>query len=63
MGDVVNLRLARKAKARTEKDAQAAENRTRYGQSKQERVLNKALGKRQGKHLDSHKMTRDPDSQ
>mgnify|MGYP003430928544 CR=1 FL=1 len=63
MGDVVNLRLARKAKARTEKDAQATENRVRYGQTKQERKVNKALDQLLGKRLDGHKLTREPDIQ
>ncbi len=34
MVEIVNLRRARKAKARQEKEAQAAENRVRHGRSK-----------------------------
>lgn len=34
MGDVVNLRLARKAKARTDREATAAANRAQFGQTK-----------------------------
>ena len=37
MGDVVNLRQARKQKARAEKEEQAQANRARHGRSKAER--------------------------
>ncbi len=37
MGDVINLRAARKAKARKAADATAQENRAAFGQSKAER--------------------------
>jgi hypothetical protein len=33
MGDVINLRQARKARARAEKEAQAQENRARFGRT------------------------------
>ena len=42
-GDVINLRLARKRRAREEAEAAAAANRTRYGRSKQEKLLTGAL--------------------
>ena len=35
MGDVVNLNKARKARDKRDAEARAAENRTRFGQSKQ----------------------------
>ena len=37
MTDIVNLRLARKAKARTTKEADAAANRAAFGRTKAER--------------------------
>lgn len=37
MGDVINLRQARKAKGRLDKARQAAENRVRYGQTAEQR--------------------------
>ncbi len=37
--EVVNLKKVRKAKARLAKDAQAAVNREKFGQTKAERVL------------------------
>lgn len=35
--DIVNLRQARKAKARAEKEKQASENRARFGRTKAEK--------------------------
>jgi hypothetical protein len=36
--DVINLRRARKHKARADKDQQAAENRVRHGRTKAEKL-------------------------
>lgn len=38
MGDVINLRLARKARARVDAAAKAAENRARHGRTKAEKA-------------------------
>ncbi|HWW65975.1 MAG TPA: DUF4169 family protein [Sphingomonadaceae bacterium] len=38
MGDVINLRRARKAKARVEAEKRAASNRTRHGRTKAEKA-------------------------
>ena len=53
--DIVNLNKARKAKARTEKKAQAAENRVRFGQSKAERVKRDAETELADRRLDGIK--------
>ena len=37
MAEIVNLRQARKNRARAAKDARAAENRTRFGRAKAEK--------------------------
>ena len=37
MAEIVNLKLVRKRKARDEKDAQAAENRVKFGRTKAEK--------------------------
>ena len=42
MGDLVNLRQFRKAKARTEKEAAADQNRISFGRTKQEKTLTDA---------------------
>ena len=39
MSEVINLRLARKARARTQAQQQAEENRARHGQTKAARQL------------------------
>ncbi len=41
MGEVVNLRLARKRKARAEHDAKATANRALHGRSKSEKIAEK----------------------
>jgi hypothetical protein len=63
MGEVVNLRRARKAKVRVGKEAEARENRIRFGQTKQERALNKAIERIDGKRLDGHRLPTEADSQ
>ncbi len=55
MGEVVNLRRARKDRARREKDAQAQENRTAFGRSKSERTLTSANARLETRRLDAHK--------
>ncbi len=42
MGEIVNLKQARKRKARGEADATAAENRAKHGRSKAEREVEAA---------------------
>lgn len=54
MGDVINLRLARKVKRREEKEAKAAENRVRFGLTKAERGSAEADRSRVARHLDGH---------
>jgi hypothetical protein len=42
MAEIINLRMARKAKARSEAEKQAAENRVVFGQKKGEKSARKA---------------------
>jgi hypothetical protein len=65
MPDPINLRQARKAKARAVKDAAAAQNRVTFGQSKAVTSLTKAktaLASRRldGAHLE-RKQSHEPD--
>ncbi|MCP1471543.1 hypothetical protein J3E64_003254 [Sphingobium sp. OAS761] len=46
MGDVINLRQARKARARAEKAEQAVSNRVRFGRTKAQRLAEAAEDKR-----------------
>ncbi len=56
MGEVVNLRLARKRKARAEHDAAAAANRALHGRSKGEKTAAKATREREKALLDGHRL-------
>jgi hypothetical protein len=61
VAEVVNLRQARKAKVRAEKEAKAAQNRAHYGRSRSERqreAMERALAR---KNLDGQR--RDPESE
>ena len=59
MGEVVNLRLARKRAAREAKDARAERNRTVYGCSKAEREGASLEREREAVLLEGHR--REPD--
>lgn len=52
MAEVINLRLARKAKARVAATKDAAENRVRHGQTKAERARAKAEAAQAARLLD-----------
>lgn len=60
MGDVVNLRQARKAKARTEKQKLADANRALFGRSKAEKTKQLAERDQLAKLVDGHKRGGDP---
>ena len=55
MGDVVNLRRARKSRQRREQEKQAQENRAAFGRAKAERILTTALREKDAEKLDAHK--------
>ena len=59
MADIINLRRARKDKARTDREMVAAENRLKFGQSKSERKLKDALQQQADQNLDAHKRDTD----
>ncbi|WP_421855111.1 DUF4169 family protein [Novosphingobium sp.] len=52
MGEVVNLRLARKAAARRSKEAEAAANRLAHGRTRTEREATAAEATRAARLLD-----------
>jgi len=60
MSDVVNLKGARKAKARADAEAKAQANRIAYGRTKTEKRTSKAEREAADRKLDGHK--RDDDS-
>ena len=56
MGDVVNLRHARKAKARAAAEGEATANRLAFGRTKDERRRLKAERETEAKRLDAHRL-------
>ncbi len=56
---MVNLRMARKRRDRTAKEAQAERNRFEHGRSKAERELARARNEKAERHLDASR--REPD--
>ena len=56
MGDVINLRIARKASARRTKEAEAAINRAAHGRTRGERAAAKAEADRAARLIDGAKL-------
>ena len=55
MNEIINLKRARKAKARSEAEAGAAANRIAHGRTKSEKQQTKAEADAVSRHLDAHK--------
>jgi hypothetical protein len=55
MADIINLRQARKQKARADKDATAAGNRAKFGRTKGEKLRDAKEKAQADKHIDGHK--------
>jgi hypothetical protein len=62
MGEVVNLRNHRKAKARADRSAKAASNRTRFGRSLAERRLVETAELKRARELDGRRLESEDDS-
>jgi hypothetical protein len=56
MAEIVNLRRARKAKTRAEKDRAADANRTKHGVAKSTRDLAKARVEKASRNNDAHRL-------
>ena len=62
MTEIINLNQKRKAKARTEKEKKASENRIKFGRTKGEKKAEKLQSDRAERHLQGHKReTENPD--
>jgi len=59
MGEVINLRQARKAKARAEKEAKAQENRARFGRTRAEKQRDADAAERGARTLEGHRLDKD----
>jgi hypothetical protein len=57
MGELINLRRARKSRLRTEKDAQASENRMKFGLTRLEKTEQAKRTERESKALDGHRLS------
>jgi hypothetical protein len=55
MAEIISLSKARKAKARTEKEANAEANRLKFGRTKAEKLKDAAEKAQAEKHIDGHK--------
>jgi hypothetical protein len=55
MADIVNLNQARKAKAKADGKARAAENRAKFGRTKGEKTLEAVRSAKQKRDLDGAK--------
>ena len=58
MAEPVNLNRARKAKARSDAESQAVENRAKFGRTKAERKLDQARAEAASRRLDAGKRER-----
>jgi hypothetical protein len=56
MGDVFNLRKARKSAERSQQQQAAAANRIKFGRSKAERNIEAARTAKSRRHLDQHRV-------
>ncbi len=61
MAEIINLRQARKRKARSDKEAKAAENRVTFGRTKEERRLAEAEKDLAVRRLEGHKRDETPE--
>ena len=59
MGEIVNLRMARKRKAREDAARDAEQNRITFGRSKNERKLTEAERALEAKKLEAHRRETD----
>lgn len=59
MAEIINLRKARKAKARAEKESEAAENRAKFGRPNEELSQSEASKDLRDRKLDAHRRERD----
>lgn len=56
MGEIVNLNRARKAKAKADREVQAAENRAKFGQTKAEKEKRRAEEEATRRRLEGHRV-------
>ncbi|KEQ54268.1 DUF4169 family protein [Sphingobium chlorophenolicum] len=62
MGDVINLRQARKARARADKDRLAQGNRVKFGRTKAERLAQSTEEERRNREIEGARRDHRPDN-
>lgn len=55
MTEIINLRKSRKAKGRAEAEAQAAENRVKFGRTKEDKRSSEAAKRLDERRLEGHR--------
>ncbi|SIQ19729.1 protein of unknown function [Rhizobium sp. RU20A] len=60
--EIINLRMARKQKARADKERAADANRAAHGRTKAEKTLTRALKDQADKRLDQGRLEGKPDA-
>jgi hypothetical protein len=60
LGEIVNLRRARKAQVKRRREDEATANRLAFGRPKAERQLTEASETLERARLDAHRLDRDP---
>ncbi len=58
MGDLINLRQVRKARARATREAEADANRRLFGRTKGERVRTQTEAEKAARDLEAHRLDR-----
>ncbi|WP_443970838.1 DUF4169 family protein [Sphingobium sp. CR28] len=61
MGEIINLRQARKRQARAARETEADANRLKFGRTKGERLADAAQSERAHKKLAGHKIDKSDD--
>lgn len=62
MADLINFNKARKQRDKKNAEAQAAENRVRFGRTKEQKALEAAQAEEAQRKLDQLKRDRDPEA-
>ncbi|HEY4192186.1 MAG TPA: DUF4169 family protein [Mesorhizobium sp.] len=57
MGDIVNLRMARKRKARAGREQEAEQNRALHGRSRAESKNDRQIAEKAAKFIDGHRLS------
>jgi hypothetical protein len=60
MGEIINLRTARKRRERVARERDAEENRARHGRTAAEKIRERKDAEAAARHIDAHRLEREP---